>query len=87
MSVVALYSRPGCHLCEEVKHQLESLRHQHSFEFIEVNIDVDALLRHRYNEQVPVVTIDGELVSRYRLNPGRFLAKLRAAGKTSPEDR
>lgn len=80
MSVVALYSRPGCHLCEEVKHQLESLRREHSFELLEVNIDLDTALRQRYNEQVPVVTIDGELVSRYRLNPGRFLAKLRAAG-------
>lgn len=80
MSVVALYSRPGCHLCEEVKHQLESLGREHSFELLEVNIDLDTALRQRYNEQVPVVTIDGELVSRYRLNPGRFLAKLRAAG-------
>lgn len=87
MSVVVLYSRPGCHLCEEVKHQLESLRRRHSFELLEVNIDLDTALRQRYNEQVPVVTIDGELVSRYRLNPGRFLAELKAAGKTSPADR
>ena len=60
MTVVTLYGRPGCHLCEEA---LEALRRVHSrtpFTLQQVNIDTDDKLHKRYLERIPVVTLDGE---------------------------
>ena len=55
MSVI-LYSRPGCHLCEEARAMLE--RSGAAFEERDIEAD-DALLR-RYLERIPVIVVDGE---------------------------
>ena len=51
---VTLYSRPGCHLCEVVKEQLETIRREMDFHIEERNIDEEASLRERYNDDIPV---------------------------------
>jgi glutaredoxin len=53
---VILYSRPGCHLCEEARAMLE--RSGAAFEERDIEAD-DALLR-RYLERIPVIVVDGE---------------------------
>jgi redox-sensing transcriptional repressor len=55
-----LYARPGCHLCEDARKLLESLRAEHDFALLERNIDADERLLRRYLERIPVVAIDGE---------------------------
>ena len=57
---VTLYSRPGCHLCEQAKQALERVRAQAPFTVDEVNIETDEALHARYLERIPVVAIDGE---------------------------
>ena len=52
---VVLYTRAGCHLCDEAKEVLA----QFGLEPSEVDIDRDPALRERYNESVPVVIING----------------------------
>ena len=59
-TVVTLYSRPGCHLCEEAKEALERVRAQAPFALREVNIETDDALHARYLERIPVVTLDGD---------------------------
>jgi glutaredoxin len=83
MPKVTVYSRPSCCLCDEVKQQLEKLRRRADFELEEVNIDEDEELRRRYNDEVPVVMIDGRKAFKYRLDPKEFLEKL-AARRQSP---
>jgi glutaredoxin len=78
MPKVRLFTRIGCHLCDEVKLQLDALRARSAFELVEVDIDQDAALREKYNEQVPVVAIGDAVVCRYRLNVREFLRKLKA---------
>jgi glutaredoxin len=56
---VRIYSRPGCHLCEDALQTLESLRDDYEFLLEEVNIDEDPALKERLGEQIPVVTVDG----------------------------
>lgn len=74
---VVLYSRKGCHLCEEVRAQLDSLQVEHRFTLVEVDIDHDAALREQYDHHVPVVTIDGVEALRHRWSPKCFREALR----------
>lgn len=74
---VVLYSRAGCHLCEEAKEELARLRRRAAFALREVDIDADPELRRRYNEQVPVIFIHGRKAFKYRIEPGEFLERLR----------
>ena len=56
---VRLYSRPGCHLCEETLTDIETLREEFDFLLEEINIDDDPALKERLGHQIPVVTVDG----------------------------
>ena len=56
---VTLYTRRGCHLCDDAKQAIESARRRSAFEYKEFDIDADPKLREMYNEEVPVITIDG----------------------------
>ncbi len=75
---VILYSRKGCHLCEVVKESLQALTHRARFTWREVDIDQDEELRRRYNEEVPVVFIDGRKAFKYQMDEEEFLKKLAA---------
>jgi glutaredoxin len=58
---VTLYSRPGCHLCEEAKATLHRLQAERAaFEVREINIETDDALHARYLERIPVIALDGE---------------------------
>jgi glutaredoxin len=57
---VTIYSRPGCHLCEEALTTLARLQARASFEVHEINIEADDALHARYLERIPVIALDGE---------------------------
>jgi glutaredoxin len=57
---VTLYSRPGCHLCEEARTALDRVRAQVSFDLHEIDIEADDALHARYLERIPVIALDGE---------------------------
>jgi glutaredoxin len=78
MRQVTLYTRSGCHLCDAVKQVLESARRYAAFELEILDIDANAGLRRLYNEEVPVVAIDGVKAFKYRLTEDEFLKKLKA---------
>ena len=69
---VTVYSRPGCHLCDVVKRQLETIRRDMEFHIEERNIDEDASLRERYNDDVPVVAVNGQDVFKHRIRIGKL---------------
>ena len=56
---VTLYTRRGCHLCDHAKQAIDSARRRSPFDYKELDIDSDPALRKMYNEEVPVITIDG----------------------------
>ena len=78
---VLLYTRAACHLCDEVKKQLKELQRQEPFTIAEVDIDSDAALQLRFNDEVPVIFIHGHKAFKHRLEPRIFLKSLRA-GRT-----
>lgn len=72
-----IYSRPGCHLCDEAKTSISSAGCDDAFILEEVNIDEDPELRERYQFDVPVILIDGIKAFKHRVDPREFKRKLR----------
>ena len=73
---VTLYTRPGCHLCEEAKALIAPLLAEFGACLREVNIDADPDLRERYNLDVPVVFLAGRKVAKHRVDPVQFKRQL-----------
>ncbi|MBI3476172.1 MAG: glutaredoxin family protein [Acidobacteria bacterium] len=73
---VIVYSRKGCHLCEIVKESLVKLQKRGGFHWREIDVDGDAELRRQYNDQVPVVFINGNKAFKYRMDEQEFLRRL-----------
>lgn len=63
---VVLYTRAGCHLCDDARELLEA----HSIQPRLIDIDGDQALCDRFNDCVPVVEIDGRVRFRGRVDPG-----------------
>ena len=57
---VVLYAKPGCHLCEDAKTEIEAARRTRDFTLTEIDISTDPVLFRKYGERIPVVEIDGE---------------------------
>ena len=80
MKTVTLYTRPGCHLCDDARAALEKLRAQVDFEIHEVNIETDDALHVAYLERIPVIYLDGEHVSDYFVDEPTLTARLNIDG-------
>ncbi len=77
MTTVTLYSRPDCHLCDEARSAIVGLRDQGlRFELREVDIDSDEELLSRYLERIPVVTVEGAIVSELILDLDALRSRL-----------
>jgi glutaredoxin len=57
---VVLYSRRGCHLCDEARNVILAVRERWAFSFDEIDIETDDALLREYGIRIPVVTVDGE---------------------------
>ena len=76
MRTVTLYSRPGCHLCDEARAVLDRLRAQAPFTVEEVDITGDDVLHARYLERIPVVALDGEDLFDYEVDEAALLRRI-----------
>ena len=65
-----LYTRPDCHLCEDLKMLCERLAGEFPVRLTEVNIETDPELRARYDQEIPVLFIDGRKAVKYRTTEG-----------------
>jgi glutaredoxin len=76
---VTIYSRPGCHLCEEAKALIAPLLKEFGARLTEINIDVDPELRARYDYDVPVIFLGARKAAKHRVDPAQFRRQLRDA--------
>ena len=77
MTTVTLYARSGCHLCDEAREAILRIRAEGAtFELDEIDIEADDDLHRTYLERIPVVTVDGELVSELILDASALRARL-----------
>jgi glutaredoxin len=81
---VVVYSRPGCHLCEEALQQIVALHEQgYRFNLHEVDIESNDLLLRRHLERIPVVEVNGVEVSELILDRAALVARLDTVGAWS----
>jgi glutaredoxin len=64
-----LYTRQGCHLCEDAWTLLQNWQRRHGFRLEAVDIDTDPALQALHGNDVPVVAVDGKVRFRGRINP------------------
>jgi glutaredoxin len=77
---VTLYSRAGCHLCDEARAVVVAVCEELGESFEEVDIDAagtDPELRERFTDEVPVTFVDGRQHDFWRVSPDRLRAALR----------
>jgi glutaredoxin len=74
---VIIYSRPGCHLCDEAKAAIMSAGCSDRFTLEEVNIESDDELLRKYKYDIPVIAIDGVETFMHRVDPKDFIRVIR----------
>src|SRR2546428_4147278 len=80
---VTLYTRPGCHLCDEAKLQIAPLLAEFGVRLREVNIDANPELRERYNADVPVIFLADRKIAKHRVDQKQFRRQLLEARRRS----
>ncbi|MEK6324450.1 MAG: glutaredoxin family protein [Acidobacteriota bacterium] len=76
-ATVTIYTRPGCHLCDEAKAAIWASGCDGEFSLEEVHIDDDPALSERYDHDIPVIFINGVKVFKHRVDAREFKRKLR----------
>jgi glutaredoxin len=78
---LVLYGRPDCHLCDEAREAIVALREEGlRFELREIDIETDEGLLREYLERIPVVVLDGEIVSELVLDRVALRVRLDTVG-------
>jgi glutaredoxin len=80
MIEVTLYTRVGCHLCEEAERVLRGEQAVTPFRLALVDIDRDPELARRYGVRVPVVAVDGQDLFEYEVPVDLLRAHLGRVG-------
>jgi glutaredoxin len=73
---ITLYTREGCTLCEEARHDILPLVREFGAKLSEVDIDDDPVLHDRYTNDVPVIFLGSQFVARHRVDLARLREKL-----------
>ena len=77
MKTVTLYTRPGCHLCDDARAKLLAVRERTPFTLEEIDIEQDDALHRAYLERIPVIDVDGDHLSDYFVDEAALAARLR----------
>ena len=65
---VTLYTRRGCHLCEEAKNAMAPILREAHTVLREVNIEGDPVLEERYGVDIPVIFIGARKAAKHHVN-------------------
>jgi glutaredoxin len=76
VTVVTIYSRKNCHLCDVALEALKSVEAELNFKIEKIDIDKDPDLVRKYGEEVPVIHIDGKHHDMFRVDLDRFRSSL-----------
>jgi glutaredoxin len=81
MTRLVIYSRPGCHLCDDMKALVQRVLQETSradCTLEEIDIATSAELLSRYDTEIPVLTIDGRKAAKYRITETELSRVLRS---------
>lgn len=89
--IVELFSRPGCHLCDEAKAVLSDAAKRFPFQLIERNVEDKEEWERNFGHEIPLVFINGRKAFKYRVPPAelqRMLSRSKVpAGCVSPAEK
>ena len=77
MNTVTLYTRPGCHLCDDARAAIERVRGRAPFQLVEIDIESDDALHRAYLERIPVVAVDGQELFDHFVDEATLAARVR----------
>ena len=69
---ITLYSKPGCHLCDQAKEVIERVCADLGTSYDVVDITVSTGLMDAYGEQIPVTFVDGRQHDFWRVDEARL---------------
>ena len=69
---VTLYTRPGCHLCDDAREVVAAVCAELDESFVEISIDDDPVLQRRFADEIPVTFVDGRQHDYWRVDPTRL---------------
>ena len=81
LPALTLYSRPGCHLCDEMKAVVDLVARSVPFTIDIIDVSNDPQLEARYGLEIPVLLINGRKAAKYRLTEDELLRRLEARSK------
>lgn len=65
---ITIYSKKECHLCDIAKEELEAIRREFDFSLREINIEKDTVAFEKFKYMIPVVEVDGKIISTGKVN-------------------
>ena len=77
MPHLTLYSKPGCHLCDEMKHVIDAVAARVPLSLEVIDITTDADLQARYGLEIPVLLIEGKKAAKFRVTAEELERRLR----------
>jgi glutaredoxin len=81
---LTLYSRSGCHLCEEMKEIVAPVAQELGCPVTELDISGDPELETRYGAEIPVLLVNGRKAFKYRLTERELRKRLAAEHRGAP---
>ena len=82
---LTMYSRSGCHLCDDMKEVLDRIRRKQPFTLTIVDIASDPILLKRYQHEIPVLVMEETEIARHRIDEAT-LTRLLAARQQAQEE-
>ena len=78
MKKMILYSKPDCHLCDEMKNVIANIKRESEFDFEEINIEFNETLLDKYKEKIPVLMLNGRMIAKYRISKEKLFQILKS---------
>ena len=79
---LTLYSRPGCHLCDEMRYQVRSLAPEADIRIVDIESDLE--LQRQYGIRIPVLCRNEQVIAEGRLDEAEFLDFMAGIAKNTP---
>jgi glutaredoxin len=82
MNALTIYTRPGCHLCDDMKRAVHRAvdGSQHPASIEEIDISADPELERQYGREIPVLMVNGRKAAKYRVTEADVMRMLAASG-------
>ena len=83
MIALTIYSRPGCHLCDDMKAIVDRVarRSPQPIRVEEIDISRDPALEERYGLEIPVLMLDGTKIAKYRVTEADLARAIEARAR------